>query len=54
MPTFPRRLIAIAAFALCSGHALAVEPFKVKDIRIEGIHLIEKSGGKSGHYKAEN
>ncbi|HET7886222.1 MAG TPA: cyclic pyranopterin monophosphate synthase MoaC [Bradyrhizobium sp.] len=22
--------------------------------RIEGIHLVEKSGGKSGHYRAEN
>ncbi|HTH45621.1 MAG TPA: outer membrane protein assembly factor BamA [Oxalicibacterium sp.] len=41
VPTFPRRLIAIAAFALCSGHALAVEPFKVKDIRIEGIQRTE-------------
>jgi outer membrane protein insertion porin family len=41
VPTFPRRLIAIAAFAVCSGHALAVEPFKVKDIRIEGIQRTE-------------
>jgi len=41
MPTFSRRLVAIAAFALCSGHALAVEPFKVKDIRIEGIQRTE-------------
>lgn len=41
VPTFPRRLVAIAAFALCSGHALAVEPFKVKDIRIEGIQRTE-------------
>jgi cyclic pyranopterin phosphate synthase len=23
-----------------------------RGIRIEGIHLIEKSGGKSGHYRA--
>lgn len=38
---FPRRLIAIAAFALCSGHALAVEPFTVKDIRVEGIQRTE-------------
>ena len=22
--------------------------------RIDGIHLVEKSGGKSGHYRAEN
>jgi outer membrane protein insertion porin family len=41
VPTFPRRLVAIAAFALCSGHALAVEPFKVKDIRIEGVQRTE-------------
>ncbi|HEY8609469.1 MAG TPA: outer membrane protein assembly factor BamA [Noviherbaspirillum sp.] len=38
---FPRRLIAIAAFALCTGHALAVEPFTVKDIRVEGIQRTE-------------
>jgi outer membrane protein insertion porin family len=41
LPIFPRRLIAIAAFALCSGHALAVEPFVVKDIRVEGIQRTE-------------
>lgn len=40
-PFFPRRLIAIAAFALCTGHALAVEPFTVKDIRVEGIQRTE-------------
>lgn len=39
--SFPRRLIAIAAFALCAGHALAVEPFTVKDIRVEGIQRTE-------------
>ncbi|MFC5475214.1 outer membrane protein assembly factor BamA [Paraherbaspirillum soli] len=37
----PRRLIAAAAFALCSGQALAVQPFVVKDIRIEGIQRTE-------------
>jgi outer membrane protein insertion porin family len=41
LPTFPRRLIAIAAFTFCSGHALAVAPFKVRDIRIEGIQRTE-------------
>lgn len=41
LPAFPRRLIAIAAFAFCSSHALAVEPFKVKDIRVEGIQRTE-------------
>ncbi|HJV82676.1 outer membrane protein assembly factor BamA [Noviherbaspirillum sp.] len=40
-PFFPRRLIAIAAFALCAGHALAVDPFVVKDIRVEGIQRTE-------------
>lgn len=40
-PSFPRRLIAIAAFALCTGHALAVDPFTVKDIRVEGIQRTE-------------
>jgi len=28
--------------------ALAVE----RGVRIEGIHLVEKIGGKSGHYRA--
>lgn len=41
LPTFPRHLIAIAAFALCSGQALAVDPFTVKDIRVEGIQRTE-------------
>ena len=41
LPLFSRRLIAIAAFALCSGQALAVEPFTVKDIRVEGIQRTE-------------
>jgi len=39
--TFPRRLIAIAAFSFCAGHALAVNPFTVKDIRVEGIQRTE-------------
>lgn len=38
---FSRRLIAIAAFALCTGQALAVDPFVVKDIRVEGIQRTE-------------
>ncbi len=41
LSTFPRRIISIAAFAFCSGHALAVEPFTVKDIRVEGIQRTE-------------
>lgn len=38
---FSRRLIALAAFALCAGSALAVDPFTVKDIRVEGIQRTE-------------
>ena len=41
LPLFPRRLIALAALALCSGHALAVDPFTVRDIRVEGIQRTE-------------
>jgi outer membrane protein insertion porin family len=41
LPFLPRRLIAIAAFAVCTGHALAIEPFTVKDIRVEGIQRTE-------------
>ena len=37
----PRRLVALAAFALCTGQALAVTPFVVKDIRVEGIQRTE-------------
>ena len=40
LPFIPK-LIASAAFALCAGHALAVEPFTVKDIRVEGIQRTE-------------
>lgn len=38
---FPRRIVALAAFALCTGSALAVDPFTVKDIRVEGIQRTE-------------
>ena len=38
---FPRRLIAIAVFSLCAGQAFAVDPFTVRDIRIEGIQRTE-------------
>ncbi len=41
MPLFRRRLAACAAFALCSGQALAVDPFTIKDIRVEGIQRTE-------------
>ncbi|MBX9902691.1 MAG: outer membrane protein assembly factor BamA, partial [Burkholderiaceae bacterium] len=41
LPTLRRHVIALAASALCSGHALAVEPFVVKDIRVEGLQRTE-------------
>ncbi|WP_295760756.1 outer membrane protein assembly factor BamA [Undibacterium sp.] len=41
LPNLRRRALALAAFALCSGQALAVEPFKVKDIRVEGLQRTE-------------
>jgi outer membrane protein insertion porin family len=41
LPFFRRSLIAAAAFALCAGEALAVNPFVVKDIRVEGIQRTE-------------
>jgi outer membrane protein insertion porin family len=40
-PFYSRHLIAAAAVALCAGHALAVNPFVVKDIRVEGIQRTE-------------
>ncbi|WP_019141070.1 outer membrane protein assembly factor BamA [Noviherbaspirillum massiliense] len=41
LPFFPRRIIAVAAFVLCAGQAAAVEPFTVRDIRVEGIQRTE-------------
>lgn len=41
IPVFRRNLLAVAALALCAGHALALDPFKVKDIRVEGIQRTE-------------
>lgn len=40
-PLVPRRLIATAVIALCSGQALALDPFVVRDIRVEGIQRTE-------------
>lgn len=37
----PRRVIALAALSICSNLAFAVAPFKVKDIRVEGIQRTE-------------
>lgn len=41
LPVFRHHLIALATFALCSGQALAIDPFTVKDIRVEGIQRTE-------------
>ena len=41
LPLVSRRLIAAAAFALCAGSAFAVDPFTVRDIRVEGIQRTE-------------
>jgi outer membrane protein insertion porin family len=40
-PFFRRSLIAAAVVVLCSSEALAVNPFVVKDIRVEGIQRTE-------------
>ena len=40
-PFFRRSLVCAAVLAMCSGQALAVNPFVVKDIRVEGIQRIE-------------
>lgn len=41
IPNLRRSVLALAALAACSGSAFAVEPFKVKDIRIEGLQRTE-------------
>jgi outer membrane protein insertion porin family len=41
LPFIRRSHVAAAVLALCAGHALAVEPFVVKDIRVEGIQRTE-------------
>src|SRR4051812_35634933 len=41
LPFTPRSLIGAAVLALCAGHAWAVAPFVVKDIRVEGIQRTE-------------
>ncbi|MYM39218.1 outer membrane protein assembly factor BamA [Duganella qianjiadongensis] len=38
---FRRSLIGAAVLALCAGSAMAIEPFVVKDIRVEGIQRTE-------------
>ncbi len=41
LPFIRRSLIGAAVLALCAGPALAVNPFVVKDIRVEGIQRTE-------------
>jgi outer membrane protein insertion porin family len=41
MLSFRRSLIGAAVLACCAGSALAVNPFTVKDIRVEGIQRTE-------------
>jgi outer membrane protein insertion porin family len=41
LPSFRRSLIGAAVLALCAGPAFAVNPFVVKDIRVEGIQRTE-------------
>ena len=41
LPCLRRSLIGVAVLAFCSGHALALTPFVVKDIRLEGVQRTE-------------
>ena len=41
LPFFRQCMIASAVMAVCAGQAQAIEPFKVKDIRVEGIQRTE-------------
>jgi len=41
LAAFRPSLLAAAVFSVCASNAQAVEPFKVKDIRIEGIQRTE-------------
>jgi outer membrane protein insertion porin family len=40
-PSFRRSLIGAAVLALCAGRAMAIQPFVIKDIRVEGIQRTE-------------
>ncbi len=40
-PAVSRTILSFAVCALCSGQALAIEPFTVRDIRVEGIQRTE-------------
>jgi outer membrane protein insertion porin family len=41
LSSFQPRMIASAVLLLCAGQTMAIEPFKVKDIRVEGIARTE-------------
>jgi outer membrane protein insertion porin family len=41
LPFFRRSLIGVAVLAVCASPALAITPFVVKDIRVEGIQRTE-------------
>ncbi|MDO8180071.1 MAG: outer membrane protein assembly factor BamA [Undibacterium sp.] len=41
LPTLRRHILALAALSLCTGQVLAIEPFTVKDIRVEGLQRTE-------------
>jgi outer membrane protein insertion porin family len=41
LPSFRRSTIGAAVLAFCAGPAFAVNPFVVKDIRVEGIQRTE-------------
>lgn len=40
-PAFARRMVVSAVLSLCAGAAHAVDPFVIKDIRIEGVQRME-------------
>jgi outer membrane protein insertion porin family len=40
-PNFPRNFLASAAFLLATSAAWAVDPFQVRDIRVEGLQRVE-------------
>jgi outer membrane protein insertion porin family len=41
LPKFRLHSMALAALAVCSGSAFAIQPFTVKDIRVEGLQRTE-------------
>lgn len=41
LPILRRHALALAALSLCTGQALAIEPFTVKEIQVEGLQRTE-------------